>query len=194
MGCPQGRHSVDSGLEMSLLFADVRGSTNLAEGMSNPEFSQLINRFYKAATDVLIKGDAFIDKLIGDEVAAMFIPSMAGAEHAGKSIEAARQILRVTDHGAPDGPWIPVGVGVHTGQAYMGAVGSPEGISDITVLGDNVNVAARLASVAGVGEILVSEESSRLANLDITGLEKRRLELKGKSEATNVWVINVGPV
>ena len=183
------RTNFEMDLQMSMLFADVRGSTTLAERMSDAEFSHLLNRFYKAATAVLVKRDALIDNLIGDEVVAMFIPGLVGADHARRSIETAREILRATGHGDPSGPWIPVGVGVHTGQAHLGAVGSPEGITDIAVLGDNVNIAARLASVAGAGQIIVSEETSTLANLDVEGLENRKLELKGKSEPTNVRVI-----
>ena len=180
-------------LQMSMLFADVRGSTTLAEKMSDAEFSHLLNRFYKALTTVLVKRDALIDNLIGDEVVAMFIPGLVGADHARTTIETAKEILRATGHDDPEGPWIPVGVGVHTGQAHLGAVGSAAGITEIAVLGDNVNVAARLASVASAGQIIVSEETTRLANLDVNGLENRKLELKGKSEPTSAWVISVVP-
>ena len=181
-------------LQMSMLFADVRGSTTLAERMSDAEISHLLNRFYKAATTVLVKRDALIDNPIGDEVVAMFIPGLVGADHARTTMETAKEILRATGHDGPHGPWIPVGVGVHTGQAHLGAVGSLAGITDIAVLGDNINVAARLASVAGAGQIIVSEETSVLADLEVTGLENRRLELKGKSEPTNAWVIGGDPI
>jgi len=177
--------------ELSFLFADVRGSTSLAEGMSSVEFSQLINRFYQATTHVLIHGDAIIDKLIGDEVAAFYHPSFVGTDHAFKTIQNAKELLRVTGHADKDGPWIPVGVGVHTGRAWIGAVGSNEQVTDITALGDSVNVAARLASQAGPGEILISEESRKQADLPRSGLEERFLELKGKSEPMSVWVLRV---
>lgn len=179
--------------ELSFLFADLRGSTNLAEGLSNAEFSQVINRFFEATIHVLVKSDAFIDKMIGDEVMALYFPGFAGAEHTRKSVEAAQEILRVTGHENPNGPWVPVGVGVHTGKAYIGTVGSQEGVTDITALGDNVNIAARLTSMAGVGEVLVSEEAAKQAKLDVSGLEQRRLELKGKSQPMLVWVLRIGP-
>jgi adenylate cyclase len=173
--------------EVSFLFADVRGSTSLAEEMNSVEFSQLINRFYKASTHVLIQSDAIIDKLIGDEVAAFYLPSFVGIDHALKSINAAKELLKVTGHDDQDGPWIPVGVGVHTGVAWIGAVGSSEQVTDITALGDSVNVAARLASMAGTGEILISDEAFNQAGLPRLGLSERLLELKGKSEPTRVW-------
>lgn len=102
-------------IEISMLFADVRGSTALAENRSPAEFSSLINRFYEAATDALLASDALIDRLIGDEVGGIYVPDIAGPEHAQKAVEAALEILQVTGHGDPEGPWIPAGAGVHTG-------------------------------------------------------------------------------
>jgi adenylate cyclase len=178
-------------VEMSFLFADVRGSTKLAEKMSSAEFSQLINRFYRASTHVLIHSDAMIDKLIGDEVAAFFVPGFVGSDHAYKAFVAAKKLLHATGYADHDGPWIPVGVGVHTGPAWIGAVGSNDQVTDITALGDTVNIASRLASQAGPGEILISEEVQKQAALDSTGFEYRHLELKGKSEPMSVWVMHV---
>jgi adenylate cyclase len=101
-------------VELTMLFVDVRGSTTIAEKMEASEFSQLMNRFYEAAINVLIRADAFIDKLVGDEVTALFIPGYAGEKHARKAVEAGRSLLRVTGHTTANGPWAPVGVGVHT--------------------------------------------------------------------------------
>jgi adenylate cyclase len=176
-----------------MLFADVRGSTSLAEGVRASEFSQLINRFYETSTSILIRTDALIDKLAGDEVAAFYVPGIAGPRYAHRAVEAAQQMLRATGHTDPDGPWIPVGVGIHTGTAFLGSVGSKDGIVDITALGDAVNTAARLASQAGQGEIVVSEETIAVIGLDTTGLETRQLELKGKSSPMNVRVMRVAP-
>jgi class 3 adenylate cyclase len=73
-----------------MLFVDVRGSTTLAEQMSTQEFSQLMNRFYEAAIAVLVQADAFIDKLVGDEVTALFIPGFAGPGTPARLVEAGR--------------------------------------------------------------------------------------------------------
>jgi adenylate cyclase len=180
-------------IELTMLFVDVRGSTALAEKMPDVEFSRLMNRFYEAAINVLIHADAFIDKLVGDEVTALFFPGYAGKEHAHKAVEAGQEILRVTGHAAPDGPWVPVGVGIHTGTAWVGSIVGAGGISaDFTALGDNVNVAARLASKAGAGEVLLSESTYLAAHLENNTLEKRELELKGKSEAVRARVLHAG--
>ena len=86
-------------------------------------------------------------------------------------------------------PWIPVGVGVNTGRAYVGAVGTAEHV-EFTALGDAVNVTARLASAAGPGEVLITESTLRSAGLTPNGLEHRRLELRGKSAPTDVFVVS----
>jgi len=178
-------------IELTMLFADVRGSTSLAEGMKTTEFRNLINRFYQVATKILINSDAMIDKLIGDEVTAFYMPGPAGQDYAAKAVHAGEEILIQTGHNDANGPWIPVGIGIHTGVAYVGAVGATDGMVDITALGDAVNIAARLASSAKAGEILVSEETLQAAKIDSTQLEKRKLALKGKSDTFDVRVMKV---
>lgn len=176
---------------LTMLFADVRGSTTLAEQMSAVEFSQLINRFYNVATHVLIQTDALVDRLMGDQAIGLFIPGFAGPEHPRRAIEAAQDLLKLTGHRDPKGPWIPVGIGIHTGPAFVGVVGEVGTTQDFTALGDNVNITARLASKAGPGEILISDAAYAAANLDREDLERRQLELKGKSELTGVHVMRV---
>lgn len=176
-------------VELSLLFADVRGSTTLAESMSALAFSKLINRFYNIASQILVNSDAWIDKIIGDQVAGMYVPGFAGPAHARRAVQAAQDILQATGHSDPAGPWIPLGVGVHTGVAFVGSVRSESGTSDITVLGDAANTAARLSSNARQGEILISDAAYAAAGLDLGGLEQRRLELKGKSKPVLVHVL-----
>jgi adenylate cyclase len=172
-----------------MLFADVRGSTSLAEGMTPTAFGQLISRFYSVATTVLIDQEAIIDKLVGDQVTGLFVPGLAGPEHARRAVAAAQEILRLTGHGDADGPWISVGAGVHTGTAFVGAVGAAQGSTDITVLGDAANTAARLSSSARQGEILISDDAFAAAQLPFENLEQQRLELKGKSEPVSVRVL-----
>ena len=176
-------------IELSMLFADVRGSTTLAERMSPTEFSKLVNRFYNAATQVMVRTDALIDKIIGDQVAGMYVPGFAGPEHARRATYAAQEILRVTGHGDPGGPWIELGAGVHTGTAFVGSVGSEEGTVDITVLGDAANTAARLSSKAATGEILISESAYVSAGRNPADLDKRVLALKGKEQPVPVYVL-----
>ena len=175
-------------IELTLLFADIRGSTSLAESMQPRAFQQLMGRFYRVSTEVLIAHDAIVDKFVGDEVVALFIPALTGPEHATHAVDAAREMLRVTGHQDPGGPWVPLGIGIHTGTAYVGTVGDT--VTDFTALGDAVNVTARLASEAAGGEILVSDEASGRAGLG-PDLETRHLTLRGRQEPLDIRVLRV---
>lgn len=175
---------------ITMLFVDVRGSTTLAERIGQKEFGSLINRFYVESTNVLSRADAMIEKLAGDEVTAMFTPGVAGEDYPRRAIEAAKELLKVTGHGEEEA-WIPVGIGIHTGEAFVGSVGQPNGIMEVAALGDVPNTAARLTSLAAPGEILISEDAMTAAKMDTEGLEKRQLELKGRSESINAFVLHL---
>jgi adenylate cyclase len=164
-------------IECSLLFADVRGSTPLAERTRPREFTQLMGRF-------------FDDKFVGDEIIGIFVPSMASPQHAARAVDAARTLLTATGFGTRPGPWVPIGIGVNTGLAYVGSIGDASD-TEMTAMGDVVNVTARLASVAEAGEILVTSAAAEAAGLS-GDLPSRTLRLKGKSQPTRVVAITVG--
>jgi adenylate cyclase len=174
-------HPGGAEVEISMLFADVRGSTTLAEQMRPTEFSRLMNRFFDSANRVVIDSDGLIDKLVGDEVVALYVPAV-GPDHARKAVEAAGKLLRAT------ADLVPVGAGVHTGVAYVGAVGSDSTVADFTALGDAVNVTARLASLAGAGEALISEAAYTASGSDLGDLERRELSVKGRDAPLAVRV------
>jgi adenylate cyclase len=179
-------------IECSLLFADIRGSTNLGETLRARDFRTLLDRFYETAQEVLIEHDAIVDKFVGDEVIGIFIPALTDGLHARRAIDAGLALLRSTGH-ETDAPWVPIGIGVNTGIAYVGAVGTAEHV-EFTALGDNVNITARLASAAAQGELLVTDGTLLAADFPDDGLERRHLDLKGKSEATDVVVLTLGRV
>jgi adenylate cyclase len=183
------RHHGGAEVDGTMLFADIRGSTTLAERMSPGEFHALLDRFYTAATSAVFDHDGMVDKFVGDELVALFFPLMTGERHTARAVEAARALLRATGHADPDGPWVPVGAGVHTGRAWFGALGEGDHV-ELTAVGDNVNVAARLASHAAAGEVLVTAEAAAAAGLD-PKLERLPLELKGKSTPTEVVRLGV---
>jgi adenylate cyclase len=183
-------HPGGAEIEVSVLFVDVRGSTSIAERMSPTEFSRVMDRFYTVATHAITETDGLIEKFVGDEVAALYVPGFAGVHHARKAVEAGRKILVDTGHDRPDGPWVPVGAGVHTGVAYVGSVGSG-GVAQLTVLGDLPNAGARMASLAGPGELLVSDAAHAAAGLEPRPSERRELALKGRRESLGVHVLEV---
>jgi adenylate cyclase len=139
--------------ELTLLFADIRGSTSMSEQKAALEYKDFIGRFYKTASQVLIEHNALVCRLMGDQVIGLFAPHFAGSNHTEVAIKSALGILRATGHSDPQGPWAPVGVGIHTGLAYVGAVGSKEGVREIAVLGNAANITARLSSKAAQGEV-----------------------------------------
>jgi adenylate cyclase len=184
------KHRDGAEIECTLLFADIRGSTQLAETMSSTEFRRLLDRYYATAAAVLIRHEAIVDKFVGDEVVAIFVPALAGAKHAGQAIDAGLALLRATGH-ETDAPWAPIGIGINTGEAFVGVVGTADHV-EFTALGDNVNVTARLASAAAGGEILVTEAAARAAGRGwADGAERRSLDLRGKSESTDVVVVTL---
>lgn len=190
--CEESARKFKAGVEteMSMLFADIRGSTPMAESMGSTQFKQVIDRFYSESTRVLSHSLALIGKLVGDEVSGFFFPSYVGKDFASVAVESAKELLRATGHAKPQGPWAPLGVGINTGEAYFGTVGTGD-LIEITALGDEVNIAARLASQAAAGEILLSESTVQKAGLSTSGMGKRLLNLKGKSKPINAWVINI---
>jgi adenylate cyclase len=184
--CDEASRRFPGGAEvaMSMLFADIRGSTALSETMSPTEFSRLINRFYNLATKIIVDEDGLLEKLAGDSVAAFWGAGFAGPDYVARTIEVARQLARVMARES-----IPVGIGVHAGVAYFGAVGTEEGLTDFAALGDEVNLAARIASQAATGEILISRPALEAAGLGGRELEWHELELKGIGRPVAVAVL-----
>ena len=123
---------------------------------------------------------------------ALFIPGFAGEDHARQAIEAARQLLRETGH-ETGAPWIPLGIGIHSGRSFVGTVGEGDAI-DFTAVGDTVNTASRLLAAARVGEIVISAAAVETAQLETGGLEQRTLELRGREQSVEAWVDCVAAV
>lgn len=173
-------------VEVAVLFADVRGSTAMGESVSATEFAAVMNRFYRIATQTLVGHDGLIDKLLGDEVMALFLPGLCGPEYRQKACDAAVALLHAVKEDSGLSGALSIGVAVHAGPAFVGNVGS-EGVFDFTALGDTVNVAARMQSLAGSGEFVVSDELYQLTRLGPAELQS--VSVKGKAEPIAVRVI-----
>ena len=173
------KHPGGATIEITALFADIRGSTGLAERVGASAYSAAVADYVRVASEAIRRPGGLVDKLLGDGVMALFIPGFAGADHAAKAVDAARTILRMVS--------LPVGVGIHTGPAWVGFVGGVEDVLDFTALGDAVNVASRLGSDAAAGEILMSAATASSAELATDGLEARHLELRGRTEPLDAF-------
>src|SRR6476660_6443448 len=166
--------------EAGVLFADIRGFTRLSE-QSDPEaVSALLRRFYRSAERVLFP-EAIIDKLIGDEVMALYLPMYGRFDEAAPvMLRHAAALLRAAGYGGEQPPFAEIGVGLDFGEAFVGNVGQGS-LTDFTAIGDVVNVASRLQGQARGGEIVASARLVDQLERPPSG-ERLELELKGKAE------------
>jgi adenylate cyclase len=176
-------------MEVGILFADVRGFTSLAESETPDAVAKLLNRFYATAVDVLCN-HAIIDKLVGDQVMALYLPRLFPGEPVHHMITDARALLGAAGYRAEE-PWVELGIGLDFGTAYVGNVGSGD-VKDFTAIGDVVNTGARLQAAAASGEIVMSERIYDLAGEHAEGFEPRELVLRGKREPESVMVASIG--
>jgi adenylate cyclase len=176
--------------EVGVLFADLRGFTSISERSEPEAVSALLRRFYSCAEDVLFP-EAVIDKLIGDEVMALYLPMYGELEDpAATMLEQARELLALIGYGSDEGPFVEVGIGLDYGEAFVGNVGK-RSLYDFTAIGDVVNVAARLQGQAKGGEIVAS---GRLVEQLATPVGERiEVELKGKAEPVVAYRSAAGP-
>jgi adenylate cyclase len=184
---PIGGAEVPTGV----LFADVRGFTSYSESRPPEEVARLLNRFYTVAARVLAGHDAVIDKLVGDQVMALWLPGFAGREeYITKMVAAAEELLRAVGYGSEAEPWLPLGLGLDHGLAFVGNVGDGV-VKDFTALGDVVNTAARLQAQAKPGQIVLSERVyQEAAAARFPDALMVQLELKGKSEPVAARIVD----
>lgn len=186
--CFQGMAKQRGGAEVpvSLLFSDLRDSTTLAERTTPTEFKSIVDRFFSMVFAAVDSQGGVVDHIVGDGVMAMWAPGFGGPEHPRRAVAAGRKLVSdlVAD---PLLRNVPAGVGVHTGVGWVGVVGET-GTHDFTVLGDVPNTTARLGSAGGGGELVMSQDIVQAAAVATDALERRVLDLKGKSEPFTAWV------
>lgn len=193
-------------IRLSMVFADVRDSTRLAEQLELEEYVRRMNHFYAEATTAFVETDGFMMDVVGDEVFALYPAGFSGMSEnddegasenelvekrqrvaARKAADAARRLVVKGRGGAGA---FSFGIGVHTADVFIGTVrGAEEGICDVRVWGLEVIKAARLGSASAGGEALFSEAACLAAGLDSEMLERRELQLKGIRDAVRVRVL-----
>ena len=136
------KHPGGAEVDVSVLFADIRGSTGLAEKVGAARFRQLLQSYYAKASAAIEASDGIVDKLLGDGVMALFIPVIAGENHRLRAIEAGRRVIRAVEESDLPRQGVRVGAGVQSGTTFVGVLGSGEKL-DFSALGDVVNTAAR---------------------------------------------------
>jgi class 3 adenylate cyclase len=172
-------HAPEGGaiVPLTVLFADVRGYTALSERLSPAEVPTMVMRFYSAASKALLAHGGLLAQIAGDEVMALFVPGLAGDEYPTRAVAGAQSLLEEIGYGSREGNWLNVGVGVATGEEYVGNV---------------TNTAARLTATAAAGEILVDASTFEQLGSSFDGSGRRELQLKGKSAPVAAYSIAVG--
>ena len=175
-------------IPVSLVFADIRGSTGISEHMSPMAYRAFLDRFYRIASAAILGNDGIVDKFVGDEVIGLFFRGISGTQHAAAAIGAAQTLLDAVGRGdASHLGAIPVGAAVHTGEAYVGSTGAEGAVNDFTALGDVVNTTARLASEAVAGELLISEDAAAAAGVEIQVQTRKTIVIRGRSRPVTVY-------
>jgi adenylate cyclase len=172
------------------LFADVRGSTSIAELLRPSDFRAYLDRFYRLGSAAILEHDGLVDKLVGDEIIGLFFGGITGKRHAASALAAGRALIKTVSRAdaSPSGA-IPVGAAIHTGVAYVGRTGPQGAVTDFTALGDAVNTTARVASAAAAGELLVTADAAAAADIETMGVPERRPSLRGRSEEITVLAL-----
>ena len=181
--------------DMTFLFCDIRGFTPISEKYKgNPEgLTKLINRFLTRMTDVIIANGGTIDKFMGDCIMAFWNAPIEDGEHEEHAVQAAidmqNELLKLNQQLAVEGlPTIAIGIGINTGEALVGNMGSDQRF-DYSVIGDAVNLAARLESSSKtLGKTLViGEDTVKAAKLNYDFEYIDQITVKGKTEEIKVY-------
>jgi adenylate cyclase len=183
---------------MTFMFSDIRGFTPISEKYKgNPEgLTKLINRFLTRMTDIIIKNGGTIDKFMGDCIMAFWNAPLDDGEHEEHAVQAALEMqeelkllnAELTAEGLPN---INIGIGINTGEALVGNMGSDQRF-DYSVIGDAVNLASRLESSSKtLGKTLViGEETVKAAKYNYKFDYVDEITVKGKTEAIKVYTIS----
>ncbi len=170
---------------LSLFFSDIRGFTTYSESRDPAEVIGTLNKVLGLQAEIIQRYSGDIDKFVGDEVMAVFSTPLG-------AVEAALEIQKAMKEDGENLDALALGIGIHVGEVMQGDVGSRE-MKDYTVIGDTVNTAARLQSMAGKGEILISETVLKQINQSggWTGIPQGELTLKGKMQSVKTYLLKV---
>jgi adenylate cyclase len=176
---------------ITVLFSDIRGFTAMAESMGPDAVAQLLSEYFSEMVEVIFEHGGTLDKFIGDAVMALWGAPISHSDDPDRAIQAAlamQQSIEDLNRGwaAAGRPEIGVGFGISYGEVFAGNIGSHRRL-EYTVIGDAVNVAARLCAEAGPGEILVSESLLHVAREPVEYEYLPELGLKGKTQVVQVY-------
>jgi adenylate cyclase len=175
-------------MDIGVLFADVRGYTSMVESLPPDQAASLLNTFYQAGTRSLLRHDALINKFVGDEVMALFLPALVSGNVFEAMVSGASDFLDAIAVSEAE-QRLKVGIGLAYGMSFVGMVGSGD-VKEFTALGDVVNTASRLQGQASGGQIVMSEEVYGPIATRFPKARSVELELKGKMAPFIAYVVD----
>ncbi len=185
--------------EITVMFADIRGFTDISNILSPEDVVALLNRFFSHITEIIFKYEGMIDKFLGDGVMALFGVPVSHKDHPLRAVKTGIEILEFTSHFKMDlkkedkykdiADMFDVGIGFDTGTVILGNVGSKRRM-DFTAMGRTVNLASRLCDMAGHGEMILSERVYKLTqSMGYRYYKKSGISIKGFPEKMEIYYI-----
>ncbi|MCC6645116.1 MAG: adenylate/guanylate cyclase domain-containing protein [Polyangiaceae bacterium] len=195
----EGKHSLALGgarAQVTVLFADVVSFTPLAESRPPEEVVALLNELFSLLTEIVFRHQGTVDKFIGDCLMAVWGAPVPAPDHAARAVAAAEDMLRFLENAAATweqkyGVVVKLAIGINSGEAIVGNVGSDKRM-EYTVIGDTVNIAARLEQIAAPNQVLVAGETARLAGDAFELVPVGARKLTGKVEEIEVYALDQG--
>jgi adenylate cyclase len=179
---------------ITVLFADIRGFTAISEHAAPEKIVHLLNRYFSAMTDIIFAHGGTLDKYLGDGLMALFGAPTTTPQDGANAVNAAvamqRRIISINQELRAEGlSEIGVGIGLHTGEAIVGYIGS-ERRSEYTAIGDTVNTASRLESNSKGGEILISDATAQVARGRYKLKPREPITVKNRQQPVVLWEVD----
>ena len=179
--------------KVTVLFADIRGFTSMSEKMEPEVVVSTLNEYFSEMIDIVFKNNGTLDKIIGDELMVVYGAPISAKDDTTRAVQTASDMQEKLkelneERKKRKEPLIAVGIGINRGEVVSGNIGSRE-MMDYTVIGDTVNLAARLCSAAKPGQILVSNSVFKKTRKMINYKKIEQLSLKGKRKKIDIFIV-----
>jgi adenylate cyclase len=188
---PSAVHLGGETREISVVFADIRGYTRLAEQLAPDELVRVLNSYLNVLTEAIWQEEGTVTMFIGDALMAIFNAPLPQPDHAARAVRAAWAMREALRRHAEDatvvGASVEYGVGVHTGLAVVGNIGARDRLQNYTAIGDAVNTAQRLQSNASANQILLGATTYQAVAHIVYARELTPLQVKNKAQALSVY-------
>ncbi len=178
-------------VELTVLFADIRGFTAYSERHTPEELVAVLNRYLAAGAEAVLRQEGTVDKFLGDAVMAWFNAPLPQPDHPLRAVRAALDLKAAVERlhaELPPEAHLAFGAGIHTGEAVLGWIGTEKRL-DFTAIGDSVNTATRIQENAAPNQILISREVYEQVRDSVEAQPYAPLRVKGKSEAVEVYEV-----